>query len=72
MLRVRDFEHKSGSFPIESAEMLHPAFANQSLPATLMDFGPDIESWTLERYRRLLRLEERAASSMKIATGKFA
>jgi hypothetical protein len=63
MLRVRDFEHKAGVPPIGSAEELHPAFANQSLPATLADLGPDIESWTLWRYRRLLRLEERARVS---------
>lgn len=63
MLRVRDFEHKAGIPPIGSAEELHPAFANRSLPATLVDLGPDIESWTLRRYRRLLRLEERARVS---------
>ena len=72
MLRVRDFEYKAGIAPIGSAEELHPAFANQSLPAGLADLGPDIESWTLQRYQRLLRLEERAARSIKIAAGKFA
>ena len=62
MLRVRDFEHKAGISPIGSAEELHPAFANQSLPATLAELGPDIKSWTLQRYRSLVRLEERAAA----------
>jgi len=63
MLRVLDFEYNAGIAPIESAEELHPAFANQSLPATLADLGPEIESWTLRRYRRLLRLEEKARAN---------
>jgi len=61
MLRVRDFEHRVGISAIGSAEDLHPAFANQSIPAALADFGPDIKHWTMQNYRRLVRLEERAA-----------
>jgi glycosyltransferase involved in cell wall biosynthesis len=67
MLRVRDFEHRVGISAIGSAEDLHPVFANQSIPAALADFGPDIKHWTMRRYRRLVRLEERAADRIWLA-----
>jgi glycosyl transferase family 2 len=59
MPRVRDFEHKVGRPAIDPGE-LHPAFANQSLPAAIERFGPDIKRWTLSGYQRLLRLDKRA------------
>lgn len=60
MPRIRDFEHKAGRPAIDPGD-LHPALANQSIPAAIDSLGPDIKHWALLGYQGLQRLDKRAA-----------
>lgn len=53
MLRVRTIERRLGISRLISPQQLNAAFADLSAPDDLAEYGPEVEAWATQRYRRL-------------------